>query len=163
MSAASSSRSQRSKSVRFSGVSIRLKAGDGAQDLKELRLLVRANQGQAGLVVTLKKKCRYMSLGDFAVVKRQGRIVHLSADHRVGLPEVVLVVTIRAAERRHGRDGVTSATGTARTLLIAGPRWGHVAESDPRKCSDVDTDLHRRRAGQNIDGGSMFSLSSAYS
>ena len=71
----------------------------------------------------------------------------------VGFAEVVVVVGIGAAEGHDRRDGVAATSGTTGALLVVGARRRHVAQRHAGQAADVDTDLHRGRARQHVDGG----------
>ena len=113
--------------------------------------------GQLGLVVALQQVGRHVPPGDLGVVERERRVVDRAPDHLVRVREVVLVVAVRAAERRDGRDRVSAPARAARALLVVRARRRHVPQRDARERPDVDTDLHRRRAGQHVDGGPLAS------
>ena len=93
---------------------------------------------------------------DLDVVQRQDRVVDRAADHEVRVAEVVIVVGVGAAEGDDRRDGVAATSGTTSSLLVVGPRRRHVAKRDAGQAADVDADLHRGRARQDVDRGTLL-------
>ena len=122
-----------------------------------MRLVLRLDRWELGLVVPLEQVRSDMTPRDLGVVERESRIVNGAPDHLVGMREVVLVVAVSAAERGHGRDCVSAPACSACALLVVRARRRHVPERDAREGADVDADLHRRRARQDVDRGPLAS------
>ena len=108
--------------------------------------------GQSVLMIVLKQERTDVTAGDFAIVERELRVDHVAADHAVRLGEIVLVVAVGAAERDHGRNGVAAASGAARALLIICASRRHIAQRHAGQSANIDTDFHRRGAGEHVDG-----------
>src|SRR5260370_41852973 len=109
-------------------------------------------------MVVLEEKRADVAASDFAVIQRELRINHVSADHPVGLREIVLIVTIHASECDNGRNGVTSTPrATGALLIVCAPRR-HVAQSHAGQCANIDSNLHRCGARKNVNRRGTTSL-----
>src|SRR5690606_27419869 len=73
------------------------------------------------------------------------------AGDRLGIPEVVEVVTPAPAHRQDERVGLLPATGTPDPLLIIEALGRHVRLENCLEWTDVDPDLYRRRHGEEVD------------
>ena len=79
------------------------------------------------------------------------RGAHVTRDHLLGMIEEMRVVrgAVRVGDDRRDRSAAAAcATGT---LLVVRNLRGHVAKRDARERTDIDADLHRRRAAQHVD------------
>src|SRR5271166_5292087 len=94
-----------------------------------------------------------MAARNLSVVQGQPGVDNVTADHPVRFGEIMLVVTVGAAEGDHGGDGVASASGAPGALLIVRAAWRHVAKSHPGKGADINAHFHRGRAGKHVNGG----------
>ena len=111
-----------------------------------MRLILRPNGRQLGLVVALEQICCYVPPRDFAVIEGEGGIVDRPADHLIWVREMVLVVTIGTPERGDGCNRIGSPPSASCALLVVRSRWWHVPQRHAGERPDVDAYLHRRRA-----------------
>src|SRR5262249_47790576 len=105
-----------------------LEVGDCTQDREEVRLRFRPDLWELSLVVTLKQVRRDVTSRYLRVVEGKRRIIHSAPDHLVRMREVVLVMTVCAAKRSHGRHRVPSPARPTSALLVVCSGRRHVAE-----------------------------------
>ena len=65
----------------------------------------------------------------------------------------MLIMAVGAAESDDGRDGVAATARPSGTLLIVRAARRHIAQGNAGQDTQVDANLHRRRARKNVDGG----------
>jgi hypothetical protein len=92
-----------------------------------LRLVLRVDRREPVLVIALQEISGDVPARDLIVVHRQYGVVHVAADHQRRLAEVVVIVSVGAAERDNCRDGIAATSGTSSPLLVVGARRRHVA------------------------------------
>ncbi len=126
--------------------------GDVAQYREEAAVLLLVDHRQLLAVVGLEQERTHVTHGNVAVLERQRRIDHRTGDHVARTGEEVLVMGVRPAERDDSGDRIAAAPGAAGTLLVVRPSRRHVAQSNRGQLADVDADLHRRGAGEHVDG-----------
>jgi hypothetical protein len=83
-------------------------AGDGTKDGKQMMRLFGIDIRQPVLMVVLQQERSDVPSRDFLVVKRELGIDDIASDHPFGLGEIMLVMTVGAAEGDHGRHGVAT-------------------------------------------------------
>ena len=71
------------------------------------------NIRQTVLMIALKQEGSDVTASDFAIVQRKFRVNYVATDHSVRFGKIMLVVTVRAAECDHGRNGVAAAASAA--------------------------------------------------
>src|SRR5437868_5910294 len=84
----------------------RSKSCNSAQDRKEVVGLVGIDLPNAVLMVTLQQKRADMPLRNILVVQSQSGIDYVATDHAFGLNEIMLIMTVGAAERDNSCYGV---------------------------------------------------------
>jgi len=90
-----------------------------------------------------------VALDEIAVREIEERRADLSVDHRLGVPEEVLVV--RALRRAVGEDesGLAATAGATASLRVVGGCGRNVAQVDGVEGGDVDAEFHRRGAEED--------------
>ena len=92
-----------------------------------------------------------LAAGDDGIVEVENWIGCGPSDDGCWIAEKALVVAVGAAEHDDsGKPGAAPA-GTTRALLIVGSARRHVSERHRSQAADVDANLHRGRATQNVD------------
>ena len=133
------------------------KVTDGSQHRKEIgeAWIGKIERGELRLMVALEQKGANVTARNIWVLEREPRIDHLAAYHFLRAREIVVIVAVGAAERHHSCHRITAPAGASGALLIVGAPGRHVAQRHPRQVADVDADLHRCRAAEDVNAGAV--------
>src|SRR5438128_2021863 len=92
--------------------------GNSSENREEVRLLIRTDVGQAGLMIALEKVSGDVPTDDVIVIERKTRVINAASDDRVRIAEVMFIMAVSAAESQYCGDRRTAAARPPRSLLV---------------------------------------------